>query len=144
MLRTIGGFFITGIVLLVIGLTVGNYFWGTPAEKERSTKIFAKVKDLGGEVYDLLAAEKQKLDEGHYDEAKGYALAALKKVHQQVALLLADPSNSAQAQSLRQIDEKASQLEVAADTAFSTNHGNDIHNELQALEASLMQVQSRN
>lgn len=56
-------------LLLVIGIIVYNYFLGTPEEKESSRKIFNEVKKLGESTWALLKSEKDKLDEGKYDEA---------------------------------------------------------------------------
>ena len=55
--------------ILVVGILFYNYFLGTPTEKEQSKKVFSKVKDLGRDAWDLLKTEKEKLDEGKYDEA---------------------------------------------------------------------------
>lgn len=57
------------ILLLVVGILVYNYFMGTPEEKESSKKIFNEVKNLGETTWNLLKREKEKLDEGKYDEA---------------------------------------------------------------------------
>jgi hypothetical protein len=55
--------------VLVVGILVYNYFMGTEAEKQQSKEIFQKVKDLGSDAWNLLKAEKEKLDEGKYDGA---------------------------------------------------------------------------
>jgi uncharacterized phage infection (PIP) family protein YhgE len=56
-------------LLLVGGILVYNYFFGTPEEKAQSKEIFTSVKDLTKSAFDLLKQEKQKFDEGKYDEA---------------------------------------------------------------------------
>ncbi len=56
-------------LLLVAGILVYNYFYGTPTEKEKSEKIFAEFKDVGVSVVDLMKEEKVKYDDGKYDEA---------------------------------------------------------------------------
>ncbi|MEQ8706498.1 MAG: hypothetical protein RIC19_21375 [Phaeodactylibacter sp.] len=56
-------------LLLVAGILVYNYFFGTPEEKAQSKEIFTNVKDLTKSAFDLLKQEKQKFDEGKYDEA---------------------------------------------------------------------------
>ncbi len=56
-------------IILVVGILVYNYFLGTPEEKATSEKIFKEVKDLGKATWDLLKAEKEKFDEGKYDDA---------------------------------------------------------------------------
>jgi len=55
--------------LLVVGLLAYNYFFGTPAEKESSAQVFAQVKDLSSSVVNLLKSEKEKFDEGKYNDA---------------------------------------------------------------------------
>ena len=56
-------------VLLIGGLLTYNYFFGTDEERQQTERILGKLKDLGGEVVDLLRSEKQKYDEGKFDEA---------------------------------------------------------------------------
>jgi chromosome segregation ATPase len=57
------------VLVLVIGVLVYNYFFGTAEEKENVQNITGKVKDLGGAVKDLLVDEKEKFDSGKYDDA---------------------------------------------------------------------------
>lgn len=56
-------------LLLVAGILVYNYFFGTPEEKAQSKEIFTSVKDLTKSTFALLKQEKAKFDEGKYDEA---------------------------------------------------------------------------
>jgi uncharacterized protein YoxC len=64
---------IKSLIKLALGLLVGiliyNFFFGTPAEKEQSKQIFTEVKDLTKSAVQLIKAEKEKFDEGKYDEA---------------------------------------------------------------------------
>lgn len=57
------------LFVVVIGVLVYNYFYGTEAEKETSQKVFGEVKDVWVAVGDLLKTEKQKFDDGKYDKA---------------------------------------------------------------------------
>ncbi len=57
------------LVVVVVGVLVYNYFFGTQEEKETSKEIFSDVRDLGKATWNLLRSEKQKFDEGKYDEA---------------------------------------------------------------------------
>lgn len=73
---------ISTAIVLVIGLLIYNYFFGTAEEKKQAKEIFGK----GAEVVDagagLLKAEYQKFREGKYDKALnkiGDVLTALKK-----------------------------------------------------------------
>jgi len=56
-------------LVLIVFVLVYNYFFGTSEEKETSTEIFQEIKDVGVSVKDLLKAEKEKFDEGKYDNA---------------------------------------------------------------------------
>ncbi len=56
-------------LLLIVGILVYNYFLGSEEEKETSKKIFGEVRDLGQATWALLKSEKEKFDEGKYDEA---------------------------------------------------------------------------
>lgn len=56
-------------LLLVAGILVYNYFFGTQQEKETSREIFRGVRDLGKSTWDLLKSEKEKFDQGKYDDA---------------------------------------------------------------------------
>ncbi len=57
------------LIVLVVGILIYNYFFGTPEEKNTSKEIFSEVRDLGKATWNLLRSEKQKFDEGKYDEA---------------------------------------------------------------------------
>lgn len=56
-------------LMLLAGLLIYNYFFGTAEEKDTSKKIFTEVRDLGKATWGLLRSEKQKFNEGKYDEA---------------------------------------------------------------------------
>jgi len=56
-------------LLLVVGILVYNFFFGTAQEKEQSRQIFTEIKDLTQSAVQLLKTEKEKFDEGKYDEA---------------------------------------------------------------------------
>jgi len=60
---------ISTAVVLVIGLLVYNYFFGTPEEREQSKEIFGKGAEVVGAGTDLLKAEYQKFKDGKYDKA---------------------------------------------------------------------------
>lgn len=46
-----------------------NYFFGTAEEKAQSKEIFSDIKDLTKSAVGLLKSERQKFDEGKYDDA---------------------------------------------------------------------------
>ena len=56
-------------VFLVIGILVYNFFLGTETEKESSRRVFTEIKEVGVAITDLLKSEKDKFDEGKYDDA---------------------------------------------------------------------------
>lgn len=62
--------FLIKIVLLVAILLVGyNYFLGNEAEKQNSKEIVQKIEELGVSIGALIKSEKQKYDNGKYDDA---------------------------------------------------------------------------
>ena len=58
-----------GLALLVIaGIVVYNYYFGSPEEKMESRKIFNQVKDISRSISDVVKSEKDKIEEGKYDK----------------------------------------------------------------------------
>ena len=56
-------------IFLVAGILVYNYFFGTPEEKAQSKEVFSDIKDLTKSAVGLLKSEKQKFNDGKYDDA---------------------------------------------------------------------------
>jgi vacuolar-type H+-ATPase subunit I/STV1 len=63
-------------LLLVAGIVVYNYFFGTTEEREQSKTVINTAKEAGKavwsfskEAFGLLRKEKTKFDQGKYDEA---------------------------------------------------------------------------
>ena len=56
-----------GLILLV-GILVYNYFFGTREEQTQSKEVFKKTGDAVGAAWNLLKSEKQKFDHGKYDK----------------------------------------------------------------------------
>ena len=54
-------------LILVAGILVYNYFFGTSEEKAQSKEVFKKTGDALGAAWNLLKTEKQKFDSGKYD-----------------------------------------------------------------------------
>lgn len=73
--------------LLVVGILIYNFFFGTGAEKEQSRKIFGQVKDVVVSVSQLVKTEKQKFDAGKYDTALEKLGGAYQAVRSQVQKL---------------------------------------------------------
>lgn len=55
-------------LILVAGILVYNYFFGTNEEQAQSKEVFKKTGDAVGAAWNLLKSEKQKFDHGKYDK----------------------------------------------------------------------------
>ncbi|MCB0685997.1 MAG: hypothetical protein KDC53_05715 [Saprospiraceae bacterium] len=56
-------------LLIIVGVLVYNYFWGSESEKATSEKVFRQVKEVGKSIGELMKNERQKFKDGKYDEA---------------------------------------------------------------------------
>ncbi|MEO0041461.1 MAG: hypothetical protein RL329_909 [Bacteroidota bacterium] len=54
---------------VVVVMVTYNYFWGNPAEKAQSGRVFQGVGQVFGEIKSLVVSEKGKFDGGKYDSA---------------------------------------------------------------------------
>jgi ABC-type transporter Mla subunit MlaD len=73
--------------VLVAGILIYNFFFGTSEEKEQSRKIFGQVKDVVVSVSHLVKSEKSKFDAGKYDAALEKLGGAYQAVRSQVQKL---------------------------------------------------------
>ncbi len=55
-------------VLLVIGILIYNYFFGTSSEREQSKQVFGSMRNVVVSVGQLMKSEKTKYDAGKYDK----------------------------------------------------------------------------
>ncbi len=55
--------------VLIAGILVYNFFFGTSTEKENSRKVFGQMRDVVVSVGDLVKSERSKFDAGKYDAA---------------------------------------------------------------------------
>jgi hypothetical protein len=55
--------------LLVAGILVYNFFFGTNEEQENSRKVFGQIRGVVTSVGQLVRSEKDKFDAGKYDAA---------------------------------------------------------------------------
>lgn len=55
-------------ILLVIGILVYNYFFGTNSEREQSKQVFGSMRNVIVSVGQLMKTEKSKYDAGKYDK----------------------------------------------------------------------------
>jgi cytochrome c556 len=56
-------------LVLLVGILVYNYFYGTSEEKAQSREVFKKTGQTVGAAWNLLKSEKAKFDAGKYDNA---------------------------------------------------------------------------
>lgn len=82
-------------ILLFVGVLCYNYFLGTPEEKAKAKDTFGKIKegskvvggvllDLGKEGVALLQEEREKFQEGKYDNAVKEVGSLISKIKDQV------------------------------------------------------------
>lgn len=69
-------------LLLLAGILVYNYFFGTSEEKAQSREVFKKTGDALGSAWNLLKSEKQKFDAGKYDKVLDQLGSAYKSVRE--------------------------------------------------------------
>ncbi len=55
-------------VMLIIGILIYNYFFGTSSEKEQSKQVFGQMRSVVVSVGQLMKTEKTKYDAGKYDK----------------------------------------------------------------------------
>lgn len=55
--------------LLVAGILIYNYFFGSNDEQENSRKVFGQIRGVVSSVGQLVRSEKDKFDAGKYDAA---------------------------------------------------------------------------
>ncbi len=85
-------FIIRIAIILIIALVGYNYFFGSAEEKESAQNIIDSFKKLWQETWSMLKSEKEKIDEGKYDEA----LSGLENVLSNIGDELGDNSRSMQ------------------------------------------------
>lgn len=74
-------------LLLIVGIIVYNYFFGTSEEKENSRKIFGQVGAVVGSVTQLVRTERDKFDAGKYDSALDKLGGAYKSIRSQAEFI---------------------------------------------------------
>lgn len=72
------------VLLLVVGIIAYNYFYGTEVEKDKSEKIISEFKDVGSSIVNLVKDEKEKFDDGKYDDAIDKMKEAVEKMKEKV------------------------------------------------------------
>ena len=69
--------------LLIAGILVYNYFFGTNEEQESSRKVFGQIRGVVTSVGQLVQSEKDKFDAGKYDAALDKLGGAYKAIRNQ-------------------------------------------------------------
>lgn len=95
-------------LMLVVGILVYNFYFGTEAEKESSRRVFNEVKEVGVAVKDLIKSEKQKFDAGKYDDALGKIENAFGNLRQKAR----DLEDSDLLDRLAKLEDKRQELET--------------------------------
>ena len=70
-------------LLLLAGILVYNYFFGTADEKEQSKEVFQKTGAAVKSAWSLLKSERQKFDAGKYDKALDQLGGAYREIRDQ-------------------------------------------------------------
>lgn len=94
-------------LLLLAGVLVYNYFFGTVEEKESSKKIFHQIKELSTASWSLLKSEKAKLDQGKYDTA----LNKLENIYSDLRNHARSNNDNSSLDQIRELDLQRQELE---------------------------------
>lgn len=108
-------------LILVAGILVYNYFFGTETEKAQSREIFEKVGDLGRAGIDLLKSEKEKFDEGKYDDALDKIGGLFDKVRDKAE----DLGDSELLKDIGRLEEKRKELKERVDRNAPEGYSNE-------------------
>lgn len=108
-------------LILVAGILVYNYFFGTETEKAQSREIFEKVGDLGRAGINLLKSEKEKFDEGKYDDALDKIGGLFDKVRDKAE----DLGDSELLKDISRLEEKRKELKDRVDRNAPEGYSNE-------------------
>lgn len=108
-------------LLLLAGILVYNYFFGTETEKAQSREIFEKVGDLGRAGLNLLKSEKEKFDDGKYDDA----LDRIGGLFRQVRDKAEDLNDSELLRDISRLEEKRKELKERVDRNAPDGYSNE-------------------
>ncbi len=124
------------IAILALLLILGyNYFLGNDQEKEQAEKIVDKVKALGSEIKTLVVSEKNKFDEGKYDNTINKFTELIASVKEKISNIDYDNLESKKTElekSIQKLKEKGQELNQE-DTS-------KLENEMESLFKELEQV----
>lgn len=122
-------------LLLVAGILVYNYFFGDEIEKAQSREIFEKVGDLGKAGINLLKSEKEKFDEGKYDDALDKIGGLFDKVRSKAE----DLNDSELLKDIGRLEQKRKDLQERVDRNAPEGYSNEEKDSLKEEWKSLME-----
>ncbi len=123
---------ISTLVILVIGILVYNYFFGTTEEKQQAKEIFGKGAEVVGVGADLLKGEYQKFKDGKYDKALDNIGNLLNNLKEKGGELVGEIESWQERKG--NWDEKKNELEKLLQSESDTIDGEQIKNDLKDLE----------
>lgn len=122
-------------LLLIVGILVYNYFFGTETEKTQSREIFSKVGDLARAGVDLLRTEKEKFDDGKYDEALDNLGNLFGRVKDQAEAI----NDSELLRDLARLERKRQELKEEVDRKAPDSYSNEEKSDLKREWRELME-----
>jgi hypothetical protein len=122
-------------LILVAGILVYNYFFGDETEKAQSREIFEKVGDLGRAGINLLKSEKNKFDDGKYDDALDKIGGLFDKVRSKAE----DLNDSELLRDISRLEEKRQELKERVDRNAPEGYSNEEKDTLREEWKSLME-----
>lgn len=97
--------------LIIVGILIYNYFFGTDTEKENSRKVFGQVRDVVVSVGQLVKSEKEKFDSGKYDAALEKLGSAYKAVRERAQHL-----DASMLRRLNELEQRKADMRLKLDT----------------------------
>jgi hypothetical protein len=123
---------ISTLVVLVIGILVYNYFFGTTEEKQQAKDIGGKVAEVVGVGADLLKTEYQKFKDGKYDKALDNIGNLLNNLKKKGGELVGEIESWQERKG--NWDDKKNELEKLLQSESDTIDGEQIKKDLEELE----------
>lgn len=127
-------------LILVAGILVYNYFFGTVEEKQQSKEIFGKVRDVGKDAWSLLKNEKAKFEDGKYDGAVdkvGKSVEGLGELLGKLSRTAKDLNDSGALDQISRLQDKQKELQeqIEAETpeSYDAAEQERVRNEVQDL-----------
>lgn len=122
-------------LILVAGILVYNYFFGDETEKAQSREIFEKVGDLGRAGINLLKTEKEKFDDGKYDDALDKIGGLFDKVRSKAE----DLNDSELLRDISRLEDKRQELKERVDRNAPEGYSNEEKDSLREEWKALME-----